>query len=97
MTATHTGSVSFLTGLLPALRQMGRWLSRGLLGLAIVLMAGILTIATAAAGIVLAALALIMRLSGTSAERDKTHFDARAEGEGLTLEARKTPRGWTVE
>jgi uncharacterized membrane protein YccF (DUF307 family) len=96
MTATQSAPLGFPENLFVFLRRIGVWLTKGILAIAIITMAGIIAIATAAAGIVLASIALMTRLSGKT-NTSKTTYHETANGEGITLEARKTPRGWTVE
>ena len=97
MTATHTAPFGFPHNLFALLRRVGGLLMKGVLAFAIIMMAGILAVATAAAGIALAAYALILRLSGSSAERGQTRYQESSEDGSITLEAKRTPRGWTVE
>lgn len=65
-----------------------------LAGLMLILVAGMVALVTAVAGLTLAAVAIAMRLSanGKGATRHRA-----TSPEGITLEARPTPRGWTVE
>lgn len=95
MTASHTAPTGFPQNLLPLLQRSLYWLGKGALAIAIIFLAGVLAIATAVAGLALAATALIMRLFGTS--RSNANVQEQADGAAMTLEARKTPRGWTVE
>ena len=97
MTATHSAPFGFPHTLFAFLRRMRNLFAKGVLAIAIVFMAGVIAVATAAAGIALAAFALILRLSGSSAEKRSTHYEESAENGAMTLEAKKTPRGWTVE
>jgi len=97
MTATQTAPLGFPDNLFALLRRIANVLTKGFLGLAIVFMAGLIAIATAAAGLALAAFALILRLSGSNAQNAPTRFEEHAENGTVTLEAKKTPRGWTVE
>ena len=97
MTATHTAPLGFPENLFALLRNMGNFLAKGILALAIIFMAGLIAVATAAAGIALAAFALILRISGSSTDGRNTRFEESAENGTVTLEAKKTPRGWTVE
>jgi hypothetical protein len=97
MTATHTAPLGFPENLFALLRNMGNFLAKGILALAIIFMAGLIAVATAAAGIALAAFALILRISGSSADERTTRYEESAENGTVTLEAKKTPRGWTVE
>ena len=97
MTASHTAPYGFPHNLYALLRRMGNLFAKGILAVAILFMAGIIAIATAAAGIALAAYALILRLSGSSSDDARTQYRETAENGTITLEAKKTPRGWTVE
>ena len=64
------------------------------IGLLLVLFASLLAVMTAIAGVLLASAALFMRYAGRKGPRTA----AREPGdEPLTLDARRTPRGWTVE
>ena len=95
MTATQTASFGFPQNLTALLRRALGWLGKAVLALAIVFAAGIIAVATATAGIALACIAVLMRVFG--GRREPTTFREHADGPGITLEARKTPRGWTVE
>jgi len=97
MTATHTAPLGFPENLFALLRSLGNFVAKGMLALAIVFMAGLIAVATAAAGIALAAFALILRISGSSTGEQRTRYEETAENGTVTLEAKKTPRGWTVE
>jgi len=97
MTATHSAPFGFPHNLYALLRRMGNFLVKGVLAVAIVFMAGLIAVATAAAGIALAAYAVILRLSGSRSDRGQTRYEETAENGAITLEAKKTPRGWTVE
>lgn len=101
MTATHSAPLGFPENLFALLRQMGNLLTKGILAIAIIFMAGLIAVATAAAGIALAAFALILRLSGSTSgsksRSDSTRYEETADNGAITLEAKKTPRGWTVE
>lgn len=97
MTATHTAPLGFPDNLLALLRSMGNFFAKGILAIAIIFMAGLIAVATAAAGIALAAFALILRMSGSNATERRTHYEEHADNGTVTLEAKKTPRGWTVE
>lgn len=97
MTATHDAPLGFPENLYALMRQMGNLFTKGILAIAIIFMAGLIAVATAAAGIALAAFALILRLSGSKQGSDRTHYEENAENGAITLEAKKTPRGWTVE
>lgn len=95
MTASQTAPFGFPQNLLASLRRFGILFVKGCLALAIIVIAGFVAIATAAAGMALAVVALLMRLFGGDRAVEPS---AEASTEpGITLEARKTPRGWTVE
>lgn len=97
MTATDTAPIGFPDNLFALMRRIGNLFAKGVLAMAIVFMAGLIAVATAAAGIALAAFALILRLSGSKAGPSETRYEESAENGTVTLEAKKTPRGWTVE
>ena len=97
MTATHTAPYGFPQNLFALMRRIGNLFAKGALAVAILFMAGIIAVATAAAGIALAAFALILRLSRSQSDEGRTHYQENAENGVVTLEAKKTPRGWTVE
>ena len=97
MTATHTAPLGFPENLFALLRQLGNLFAKGMLAIAIIFMAGLIAVATAVVGIALAAFAVILRLSGSKTETHKTRFEETAENGTITLEAKRTPRGWTVE
>ncbi|MEO1554721.1 MAG: hypothetical protein AAFR82_12395 [Pseudomonadota bacterium] len=95
MTATQTAPFGFPHNLLATLRRFGLLFVKGVLALAIIMVAGFVAVATAAAGMALALVALLMRLFGS--ERATPAQTEPESDPGMTLEARKTPRGWTVE
>jgi len=97
MTASHTAPLGFPQNLIALMRQVSRLVFRGGVAVALIFLAGMIAIATAMAGIALALVAVLMRLFGTGDEpRFKTRPEAGQDG-SVTLNARKTPRGWTVE
>lgn len=95
MTATQTAPFGIPQNLLAFLRRAGGFLGKALLALAIIFAAGVIAIATAIAGLAIASAALLVRLFGGFNE--PTQWREKPDGEGITLEAHKTPRGWTVE
>ncbi|MEL6724117.1 MAG: hypothetical protein AAFZ74_00255 [Pseudomonadota bacterium] len=97
MTASQTAPYGFPHNLYALLRRIGNLFAKGVLAVAIVFMAGLIAVATAAAGLALAAFALILRLSGSSSQDRETRYEETAENGTITLEAKRTPRGWTVE
>ncbi|WP_300390439.1 hypothetical protein [Henriciella sp.] len=82
------------------LREGARWGLRGILALAIIVMAGMFAVVTAAVGLVIAAVAILLRLTtggrqqGRQARKTKR---PHTEADGITLDAHRTARGWTVE
>ncbi|MEL6829180.1 MAG: hypothetical protein AAFO63_03485 [Pseudomonadota bacterium] len=97
MTASHTAPLGFPQNLVALMRQLTRFAVRGGVAVALIFLAGMLAVATAIAGITLALVAVLMRLFGTGEEASvRTSSQPGADG-SVTLEARKTPRGWTVE
>jgi hypothetical protein len=65
-----------------------------MIGMMLVLTAGIVAVMTAIAGVLLGTTALVMRFAGSRRVRRQTGETGK---EPMTLEARRTPRGWTVE
>ena len=95
MTATQTAPFGFPHNLLVFLRRLGGLAAKAVLAVAIIFAAGIIAVATAAAGLALALVALMMRIFVGA--RNETSTPESNHEQGLTLEARKTPHGWTVE
>lgn len=65
-----------------------------LIGMLLVAAAGVFAVMTAIAGLILAGAALVMRFSGG---RPASARQPHSDDEPMTLNARRTPRGWTVE
>ncbi|WP_143435394.1 hypothetical protein [Henriciella aquimarina] len=80
-----------------ALREGARWGLRGILALAIIVMAGMIAVVTAAIGLVIATVALLLRLTGARSVSMGRTKSPRTEADGITLDAHRTARGWTVE
>ena len=97
MTATHTAPYGFPHNLFALLRRAGNLMAKGMLAVASIFMAGMIAVATAVAGLALAAFAIILRLSGSRDDAPQTRYEETADNGTITLEAKKTPRGWTVE
>ncbi len=72
-----------------------RLLARIVLGGLFIVAAGIVALATAGLGLLIAFAAIIMRLS-RSGKRDGARPGPQA-ADGFVLEARRSARGWTVE
>ncbi len=64
-------------------------------GVLLILLAGIVASVTAIAGVILAMAALVLRFGAR--RRAPVTIVTNDEGGAVTLEARHTPRGWTVE
>lgn len=100
MNDTRPGTANLLETLTAKLRGgMVLVAKLGIAGLLIVA-AGVLAVATAIAGLVIASIAILLRFIG---RRTPLHTEARSAdpergGQGsMTLEARPTAHGWTVE
>lgn len=95
MTASHSAPLGFPHNLYAALRRLISFAIKSAAALFILVMASIIAIATAAAGLAIATVAVLIGLFGSRPERSNV-FD-ESDSQGMTLNARKTPRGWTVE
>lgn len=62
----------------------------------LIIAAGVLAVATAIAGLVIAGIAILLRFIGRQAGHPSTRRRAGTAGT-ITLEARRTGHGWTVE
>lgn len=65
-------------------------------GLALIVVASLVALITAIAGLTLAAAAFAMRFAAPRYHAGGAPT-ANGDGAAVTLEARRTPRGWTVE
>lgn len=72
-----------------------RLAARIILGGLFIVAAGIVALATAGLGLLIAFAAIIMRL--TRARQPASDRSASGETDGFVLEARRSARGWTVE
>lgn len=98
--ARQTLSVEIVFARLVAgVREAVRFGLKAMLALAIVFMAGVFAVITAAVGIMVAAVAVLLKLTGNRRRSSGTAHTYRAETDesGITLEAHRTARGWTVE
>jgi len=91
---THNASGLFPFTLAGAARGGVALFLQVMIGMLLVAAAGLFAVMTAIAGLILAGAALVMRFSG---RRPMPAPRAPSEDEPLTLDARRTPRGWTVE
>ena len=88
----------FLQSMSFGLRRLGMFGAKLMLAVAVIMMAGVIAVATAAAGLAIAAVALFMRFaSGPRAKTRRTSSPRGSSDDGMTLEARPSARGWTVE
>lgn len=83
-----------LSGVLASLRASLGFATQVLAGAVLVFFASLIAMMTALAGLMLAAAALLLRYV---AQRRPLKTSARVEDAPVTLNARRTPRGWTVE
>lgn len=84
-----------LMGVFASLRAGLGFAAKILVGAVLVFFASLIAMMTAFAGLMLAAAALLLRYV---AVRRPAHSGAtRMDDAPITLEARRTPRGWTVE
>ncbi|WP_300375762.1 hypothetical protein [Henriciella sp.] len=99
MTAARS-SLSFdniLSRLANGTREVARWGLRGVIALAVIVMAGMIAVVTAAIGLIIAAVAILLRLTGARNATATRHQRAKTESDGITLDAHRTASGWTVE
>ena len=100
MIATHTQQRSSdLSGsLIAGLRRMVSLAARVVFSVLLIMSAGIVAIATAMAGLLLALAAIVFSLAGTRDRLRPYPVPARgASSEGVVLDARRTSRGWRVD
>lgn len=95
MTSTPTAPFGAQHAIYGFLRRGFNLAGKAFLAMALILAAGFIAVATAAAGLALALVALLMRIF--VGPRADVTVQENADGPVMTLEARKTPRGWTVE
>ena len=82
------------SGLLASLRAGFGVAAQLLIGAFVVIVASAIAMMTAFAGLMLAAAALLLRYA---AVRQPAPIPVRIKDQPVTLQARRTPRGWTVE
>ncbi|MEO0883875.1 MAG: hypothetical protein AAFY34_14260 [Pseudomonadota bacterium] len=100
MTANGTaGPAPILFANLIAFLQRGwRLMGRLMLGGLFIIGAGIVALATAVLGLLIAFAAIILRFTRAGEATFRRRRRSQSTGEtGFTLEARRTARGWTVE
>ena len=81
-------------GLLASVKAGFGFLARLLIGALLIFVASLVAMMTAFAGLMLAAAALMLRYV---AVRQPAPIPVRVKDAPVTLQARRTPRGWTVE
>ncbi len=79
-------------GLLASLRAGLGFVAQVLIGAALIFIASFVAMLTAFAGLMLATAALMLRYAA-----DRRPVPIRVKDAPVTLQARRTPRGWTVE
>lgn len=80
-------------GLLASLRASLVFVAQLLVGAILIFVASFIAMMTAFAGLVLASAALVLRY----VVRQPAPIPVRVKDAPVTLQARRTPRGWTVE
>ncbi len=86
-----------LARILTGMREAARFTLKAILALAIVFMAGVIAVVTAAIGLIVAAVAVLLKLASPSRPSARRTTHAETDASGITLEAHRTARGWTVE
>ena len=82
------------SGLLASLRAGLSVCAQLIIGAMLIFMASLVAMMTALAGLMLAGAALVLRYA---AVRQPAPIPVRVKDTPVTLQARRTPRGWTVE
>jgi hypothetical protein len=85
---------SSLSGLVASLKASSSFAAKVIAGAVLIFAAGLVAMLTAFAGLMLAGTALLLRYV---AVRRPQPIPARVKDQPITLQARRTPRGWTVE
>ena len=67
------------------------------IGALVLMAAGVLAIATAIVGVIIAFVAMLLRFGAYRRPRGRDPRESTAEGDGVVLDARRTARGWTVD
>lgn len=94
---TNPAGANPFSGLVEAARDILGFIAKLALAGLLVVVAGILAVLTAFAGLAIAGIALLMRFIGRAPvrrPRARTKWDEPGQ---VTLEARQTQHGWTVE
>lgn len=86
-----------LSGLFEGGKRMAIWAIRVVFSMLVVIAAGIMAIATALAGLVLAFAAILVSFTNTRERLQPCPVPARGARQGVVLNARRTSRGWRVD
>lgn len=93
-TQNRPSGAEFFNALSVFLQQAMGVLARLMIGVLIILIAGLVALMTALIGLMVAGAAVVMRFAGP---RMMAKARATQPADTITLEARRTPRGWTAE
>lgn len=96
MVSAYKIEPGLLQKILVWISRIGQFLGRALVAFSIIIAAGLLTVAAAVSAITLACMAIIIRLLNKP-QTSNTASPDHPDDDGVTLNARKTARGWTVE
>jgi len=98
---TRPFASEFLASIANLMRRAGVFLGRALIGVAVILAAGLIAVMTAIAGLVIAGLALVFRFAGRAElarMASRNGADASSgEVDEIILDAKPTSRGWRVQ
>lgn len=95
---TKLPASNFFDALLANLRTAGIFIAKFAIAGLLIVFAGVLTVAAAVAGLVIASIALLLRFAGRQAPlSSRTRPSGWNGAETITLEARRTDHGWRVE
>ena len=67
------------------------------IGALVLMAAGVLAIATAIVGVIIAFVAMLLRFGAYRGPRGRASREAASDEDGVVLDARRTARGWTVD
>ncbi|MEM9738367.1 MAG: hypothetical protein AAF829_00730 [Pseudomonadota bacterium] len=90
--------VNVLDAVTANLRMAAAYIAKFAIAGLLIVFAGVLTVAAAIAGLVIASIALLLRFVGRQAPKTSTRSrPGWDDAESITLEARRTDNGWRVE
>lgn len=90
-------SADALGGLLEGARRLAVWTARLVFSMLVVMAAGVMAIATALAGLMLALAAILVSVTNQRERLRPVPVPARGAREGVILNARRTSHGWRVD